>query len=597
MPTKPKRAKSPDSQFLFVNEDASTVTRTTKDAELDRTKQSHVQRQNFARKRRLRGQSISGQQSSSQSSVSPSPAIVEPSNEVPSSAQGAPSYGNDYFNIFQNLDLGEAQYYSTSPASLPQDPLDPRLFAMFSNPFASTASSPSVLTMPVGGFDASPFYRPDQSFDMSPPNYTATLPQRGSMNMSSPSRSSSRITSPIANNQRILEQWAPLLIQHYNTVILPEKFWKDVQKVPLGQIRHAPSIHSDMKACMSEPAHMYAFLASAAIQMLVREGKLLLPNVSEEDYQRVPTFFKTKAIQAVRTKLASGQIDHQVAVDVHKLYCTGIHADNPEVAEPHFQALLSMIESLGGLSTFDDYQQEKMIMIDCLAALKTLGVPRLLSTWAPGSLPDEILSSLESQSRYDFGLGVRLEAMFQALNATRLMTDAFSDLIQLLKMSAYLHDADQYIPEHHKWFSWRCLTLLHGLLSMPLRTEMDDRMECLRIAAAFWVALARSPQLGRRAASKSAHLLRQKLESTGIESLWGPHADCLLWVVVLGGICADNGDDLQWYVDVSRGAAGELGLNTPAGLQELFSQLLYDPPSQRDMLLRFAERMWPIVES
>ena len=79
MAPKPKQSKSPDAQFLFVNEDASTITRTTKDAELDRTKQSHVQRQNFARKHRMGEQSDPSPQASSGSSVSPSPVVAGPS--------------------------------------------------------------------------------------------------------------------------------------------------------------------------------------------------------------------------------------------------------------------------------------------------------------------------------------------------------------------------------------------------------------------------------------------------------------------------------------------------------------------------------------
>lgn len=596
MPTKPKRSKSPDSQFLFVNEDASTVTRATKDSELDRTKQSHVQRQNFARKRRLNSQSVSGPSTSTPSSVSPSPAIVDSSTETPSASQGGPSRGTEYIDVLQGIDFGDVQFQTTSPPVFTQELLDPRLSAMFSNPFATSASPLALSPRTSGIFESSRSYQPSHYFDMAAPNYDLNPLPREPTNLPSPPVPLTRISSPVANTQRILEQWAPPLIRHYNTVTLPDKFWRDVQKVPMGQMRHASAIHADMQACMSEPAHMYAFLASAAVQMLAREGRLLLPNVSEEDYHRVPTFFKTKAIQALRAKLAAGQLDHHIAIDVHRLYCTGIHADNAEVAEPHFQALLAMLEALGGLSTFDDYQMEKLVLPDCFAALTSLGVPRLAATWDPGQSMDDRVRNTGAWNQRDTRIAARMGTMFHTLNTDQTTTDVLSDLVELLRVSAYLHDLQHYVPDSYKWFVRRTLAILHRLLSIPLHAELDDKVDILRIAAAYWAALILAPEMGRRAASRSINVLRQKLEITDLDFLWAPHTDCLLWVVVLGGICADKDDDLQWYLDMARRAAKELGLSSTLQMEELFSELLYDPPSQRDMLLRFGARMWPAAE-
>lgn len=593
MPPKPKRSKSPESRFLFVNEDASTVTRTTKDAELDRTKQSHVQRQNFARKLRLQNQSVSATQTGSQSSVSPSPILAGPSTQVSSPSQPGPSQGQDYFEILRSIDLGDSLFQSTSPPSQAQDALDPQIRALFSDPFVSTIPSPTTAPRPSNIFDGSHPYRPGHFFDAPSPGYNVSPPTRITSNIARPAIPLSPISSPLANNARLLEQWAPPLIQHYNTIILPEKFWKDTQKVHLGQIRHAPAIHTDMQACMAEPAHMYAFMASAATQMIEREGRLLIPNVSQEDVQRVPTFFKTKAIQSLRGKLASGQLDHRIAVDIHRLYTSGIHSDNYEVAEPHFQVFLSMVENLGGLTTFDDYQLENMIMLDCTAALKHLGVPRLLAACDPGPLPEDTLFSLESQSQHHFQPGSMLETLVYSLNSCRLLTDSFLDLIQVLKMSFYLNTLHQYDPEQYRWFNGRALTILHRLLSMPLHFEMDDHTDSVRIATAYWTALLQAPVMGRRFAARSVHTLRTKLESTDLGYLWQPHTECLLWVAVFGGICSSDERDLEWFVNLARTAATEIGVRNLREVEELFSTLLYDPHSQRSLMVQFASRMWP----
>ncbi|KAH0848329.1 hypothetical protein AYO21_04357 [Fonsecaea monophora] len=591
MPPKAKRSKSPDSQFLFVNEDASTVTRTTKDAELDRTKQSHVQRQNFARKRRLREQSEAAPQTaSSQSSVSSSPAVAGPSS---STTQDAPSQGASYFDIIQNIDLEDPLFQSTSPQAIAHTSLDPQLSALFSDPFTSTPASPPIPSQHTSVFGSSHPYRPGQYFDTSSSSYNLPPPTRSVASVVSPSIPLGGVASPPTNAHRALEQWAPPLIKHYNTIILPEKFWKDTQKVSMGQFRHAPSIHADMQACMTEPAHMYAFLASAAAQMVAREGRLLLPNVSEEDNQRVPVFFKTRAVHALQTKLANGQLDHHTAVDLHRLYAAGIHSDNYEAAEPHFQALLSMVDALGGLSTFDDYQLERIFMLDCIAALKRLGVPRLVVTLDPGPLPEELLLRIESQSQLPFQPGSLLEILVDTFSECQILADSFADLIQVLKMSAFLAASPHYVHEYYKWFNWRTLIIVHRLLSMPLHCDLDDKADSVRIATAYCAVLLRSPTMGRRAACTSVNSLRAKLESTDLGLLWQPRTDCLLWVAVFGGVCCTGGEDLEWFVHLARTAATEIGVGNVRDLEDLLVAYLYDPYSQRELVLRFAGRIWP----
>jgi hypothetical protein len=338
---------------------------------------------------------------------------------------------------------------------------------------------------------------------------------------------------------------------------------------------------------------MYALLATAAAQMIAREGRLLLPNVPEENTHRVTTFFKTKAIQALRAKLSSGQLDHHTAVDIHRLYACGIHSDNDEAAEPHFQALLSMVEALGGLSTFDDYQQEKLFILDCIAALKRLGVPRLLMTLDPGPLPDETWSEVVSHSPHQFPPGSLLEALLEASPQCLVLSESITDLMEVSRVSVYLDTTPHYVEEYYQWFSWRTLIILHKLLSMPLHCEMDDKADSVRTALAFWTAILRSPFVGRRAASRSVPSLHAKLENTDLGTLWQPRTDCLLWISVFGGICCVEGEELDWFVHLARTAATEIGVGNARELEDLLTAFLYDLHSQRDVVLEFAARIWP----
>ena len=586
MPPKAKRSKTPDSQFLFVNEDASTVTRTSKDAVLDRTKQSHVQRQNFARKRRLREQSDPVPQVSSQGSVPPSPGLGDSSTQ-----EGLPNSAN-YFDMLQSIDLGDPLFQSTSPMSMSQSPLDPRLAALFSDPFAATPTSPPI-TSHIGTTYAAQAYRPGQYFDAPPSGYSIGQATRSPDTITSSLPPLGRVSSPPTSTHRALEQWAPPLIKYYNTVILPEKFWKDTQKVPLAQFRHAPLIHADMQACMAEPAHMYSLLASAAAQMISREGRLLLPNVSGEDTDRVTTFFKIKAMQASRSKLASGQFDHHTAIDVHRLYVVAILLENLEAAEPHLQSLLSMIDALGGLDTFDGYQLEKLVIMDCNTALARLGVPRLVVVLDPGSLPEEIMSDAVSLSPHRFPPGSMLEALFESFPQCAILFESFADLIEVVGVSTYMNSHSNYVHEHYRWFSSQTLVILHRLLSLPLHCEMDNKVDSARIATAYWIAVLRSPSLGRRTASKSVSTLRAKLETTELDSLWQPHTNFLLWISIFGGICCVEDEDLDWFVQLARTAAAELGIEDVKELEDLLAAFLYDVHSQRELVLQFAARIWP----
>ena len=563
------------------------MTRTTKDTELDRTKQSHVQRQNFARKRRSREQSSSTPTlvHSSHGSESPLSVLAGPSAQVRS-----PFLGRDDF-VFQNaenVDFEDLSALVLGPYGQHQDTVATGASTALETVFSPVSTSTAQHTP---AFDFPSPYRPGHSLE-TPADYSVVSRQHHTPPILSPSPPSGASAGPFASTQWILEQWAPPLIAHYNTVILPELFFADTRVVPMSRMRHAPSIHADMQACMSEPAHMYAFLASASIQMLVREGRLLLPDISETDHHRVPIFFKTKAIQALRPKLANGQLDHRLAVDIHRLYATAIHADNYSAAEPHFQALETIITTLGGLHTFDDYILEKMILLHWSGAIKRLSVPRLRVTWDPGPWPAAEGDRIKVREQIHPRAGSLFQPICQVYPLGSTLAEILTDLVELLRVSTYMGHQHEYNPAHYRWLSLRRMVLGFRLLSLAMHVETDERQECLRIALIFWIALTTSPSVGRRCASKSVPALRRRLENSGTDDLWHPYTDCLLWIVVMAGLCTSDEVDREWLSKVAADAAFEIEIVDLGGLEELLHGFLYDPSTQRDDLVAFAERMW-----
>lgn len=395
----------------------------------------------------------------------------------------------------------------------------------------------------------------------------------------------------------LLGKYISHLDHYHKTTILQEEFWKETRKFPLGHTRLVISVCADMHACVSNSGHMHSFLSLAAAHMLARGGQLLFPEVPEEICQRIPDLFNHGAIRALIARLNSDQPDKQTAVDVHNLYAAATHANNDEMTEPHSQGFVAMLDPVGGLGEFSNYHLERMIILDCTAALKRLMAPRLPPIWNSGPLPLEVQRSLESK-KYEYHT-IQIGFRAREVRAALLSFDGGDtlywnscELVGVVKMSVYLEYETEYVPEHWQWFSRQLLATQHRLLSMPSHLRLNDKLESFRLALAFWAALTRSPPMAREAASKLNHTLRDHLERSD-RWLWFSDPGLLLCVAVSGGISSSNENDLNWYVAFARRVASKIGLHTVNELEHLLSGFLYDPYSQGDFIMQFAACMWP----
>lgn len=638
-----KPSATPSSQFLFVNEDAATLNRSGKDAELDREKQSHVQRQNFA-KRRLQKE---------KAQATPDVPLDAIQQSSPRSSKGTPAAS--LTGPFPDLNF---------------EPLEPSLpeltdadiwLADFNAP--STTLDLRFRTANTPGQQSS--FALDLTLKDIPVSWghiQTQLTQTATRTaLSNPLRSS--LPHPLfAESGPVpsLSEWAPPLMRYYTTVLLREIFFHDTRLLPLSRLRHAPAVHEEMNDAMSHPAHLYSLLASVAIQMVRREGRLLTASsdgasdtVSRADCMRIILFFKTRAIEALRAALDSGPVTHKLVADVQRLMLVAYFSDAHEAAWPHFEAMNSMIGFLGGLSTFSDYFVETKILMHWAANIPRLTNPQVCMKWDPGPGPEDIRSITGLLRRTTMNHATR---GFASLTSAGILSpriqELAEDLADVLRFERYIYALAQNNPQtsnpdHFKWAFRRHIAIGYHLLGVDpytttstgtststssthslatAATTYDVRNEAIRIATIFFTGLSRSPNRGQRCGSQAVHRLREVLLSDPhlLSKKWncfslppyththarpsaaGPgdtssapasatasvSSSALLWVAIIGALTARApGAEYEWFVDLASSCAIYLGVSSIEDLEDRLGEFLYEPELQRGRLFGLWAKM------
>ena len=140
---------------------------------------------------------------------------------------------------------------------------------------------------------------------------------------------------------------------------------------------------------MSNPAEMYALLAANAGHSMGCSGRLDLPGMSAEHHERVTLLLISKSSEALQHRLASGAVTHRVVIAIQRMACAALYSSNSLTAEPHYRAAMSIMDQLGGLETFNDYEKERLIMHNLYYALRAKGAPELKLTQDLGHFPSD----------------------------------------------------------------------------------------------------------------------------------------------------------------------------------------------------------------
>ena len=547
MPAKKRRPKSKPSSFLFVNHNAESLTRPRKDPELVYEKQSHAQRHNLSRRRGLKEPDEAG--SSGSSHYHPEAAAV---HHTP-------------VNCMRNDEIGDLDLQAS--AWLSQDT---------GLPSTSYINPALISSQAISPFGTSRQANMSQS-------------QHGSAALVSHALQATQAHPLFHGQLQVLESLAPSLMQYHVTVLLPEKFYRDMTLVPLQKSRHASAIHTDMQTVLSEPAHLYSFLAAVAMQMRIREEKVMLPNLSDEVAARVPAFFRLRAIESIRRHLDEKITTPGLVTAVQRLVAFEYFNGDYESAHPHLEAMTMMMQGLGGMSTFNDYFVEQLALLDWSGALKRLTKPHLTATWDPGRGTPEIASVLDHLKSSSDGLGSRLHDVIEANGWHGSLTEATADMVEITRFNEWMRQRVYYEPTFCRWALQRHLAIGNRLLHMT--PAIDPKEEVLRIALIFFTALTRCPTSGKRCASTSIQSLRQKLGAQHSGFGWGADSDVLLWITVIGAFISRTAEYRTWFVGLARTSARVLGVITFGELETLMGAFLFERELHHEPLRSLAAEM------
>lgn len=542
------------SQFLFVNQDATSVLGKAADRQLNQSKQSHVQRQHFARKRQTQLESFC------QRSVR--------SNSWCKSAQD--------FSNWRNEEAPSEHQPSNSPIT-PISALQPT-FTSTGDGWESEAQS-DLSGDPVD----------TQFLNGASPDITE-LSQQYAANNEIPRPRQGYALDPFTSTTLTLHPAAPSLIHYYTNTMIPRIFAVDKRAANSSGLRHLHAFQKDMQGCLTDETQLYALLASSLVHMNRFEGKMRVPGISAEDRERAPLYFKTRAMASVRRQLADGNLDLGLFQVVYRLMATERCLGNREAAKTHFKALFALVNALGGVHSLDSYNKERVIHSDLFEAAQSLRSPDLPLTWDPGNLlADTMLKIAPPEPLKVLGsafLDKKLSKIFHVD-----MLDILLSLTTVVHMTVYswIPTAD-LTADDLSWQTLRRAAIEHRLLSFPsTHNDAGDHnfiQECTRVATLFWVAMYLADPMRVNLVAPFTFLLRQTLERSGLQSLWYPNCALLLWIVTTGAFIAKKGDEYNWFATMAAKLATYLEVTKVADLRKMLQRFLYIDTVQDQVLAK-----------
>lgn len=539
MPSKSRRRPLNASKFLFINQDAGSLLSSSGRSEVNQSKQIHVQRLYFARKREAALRAL--QETSVISNVSCDRLGESPDAEKAPELEAAnlPT-GPNIQRSGSDLVVATATYEQPAPPA-------------FEARTPTSAQSPIIGLSNICHSQSAPAEvpRPRPRFCMDP--FSSTTIE--------------------------IHPAAPSLMQYYASNMIPAMFLADIGASDQSARRIMRAFQEDMRDCMADEGNMYALLSSTSAHMYRWQGQLRIPGMQlDANDTNTTLYFRTKTIAAVRKKLANGQVDVGLFNDIYRLMSAETILGDLKAAQAHFQALLAVTEALGGVDALDGYRKERIIHTDLYGATQSLRCPSLPLTWDPGNLPAET----ELKIHYRFSLS-NLGSHFWDARISNLfhseMQSILADLIIVVHMTTHSYEHSDLSDEELSWLSLKRSALDHRLLAFPTKFKQPGDhnfiQECTRIATLFWMGMTLPGAVCKALLAPFVTHLMWTLKRSGLQSLWYPHSGLLLWITTIGAFMADDESEYSWFATMTAKVAGYLQIDTELQLENLLQGFLY----------------------
>jgi hypothetical protein len=543
-----KRAdRSPPPAFLFINRDATTIKSSGKHLKLDRIIQSHVQRS--ARRKILEEREKQSTTTSKENSTTAIDSRVDAPTPTHSSDDDDSPRKNTHLIPNTTRARDQSTGANNADSMLVRDP---------------------VVRLPT-----------PKDVGLSKHTHIPTPPS----SRTSPCREPTEIGENFLKNE-MLQKYAPALLQYWASTLLSERFYQDARCAPLRHTRHADAIKQELQDAMSRPSHLYSLLASVSMQALLRDGKLDLPDLSADDEGRLVLSLKSKALEAIRRELEAGNINHALARDVQRLTCTAYLSDMPDNALTHFEAMMSVVESLDGLRSFDNYFIESEAITHWHGSLRSLQKPAI-NIWKSIAEPAELDKLRASRSIAEGGTaGFRLQSMLHSGAISHGCASAVDELHSVLDFTSWIELQDTYNTTHARWATLQHLSIGYRLLNLHGISFLD---EAFRIAAVYFVALTRSSSLDQRVASASIFKLHEVMDLAlpSLEERDSPNQAAFLWIAVVGGLTAYGTAEEAWFGELAAQTAPKTRAISVKKLEKVLHSIIWDSSLLEDALRRF----------
>ncbi|KAL9109732.1 MAG: hypothetical protein Q9227_005601 [Pyrenula ochraceoflavens] len=629
MPSRSKKSQADEPPFLFVRESPANP-KTSNTNQTTRSKQRHVQRLFFARKKKQALLSVPSQTCVPPTNRTTTPSVDhDPKASSRGQALSSPSFGihsgSSILDLRVNVATGQHSKHIRNDAL--KDKSDESLITGgFDTPSSPQRKDSRRLSTP-----------PSKSDDSEDLNYcSCDTTWEASLQMDTPLRLSSERTTcwlsmisddhfdPFRASAVPIDESAHTLISYYMLSIIPSMFRADSQHTKAkksNQSRHMPALFEDIRACITDQAHFYSLLTSSASRMQRAEDKLLIPNESRGLGIEVVNDLKGHAIQALRSRLQDGHIDDLMVQDVYRLFAAETMSGNLLSAQIHLQALIHMVEVLGGLEKLSAYTMERVILADIFAAVQQVAAPKFPLDWDPGNLPQLIIPKTRcvSESPVYCILGKAFFAEEKDNVFHHDILSIFSDLIPLVHASIASWKSATSMPWHQKspgecednqctasfgpsdmhYLLLRRTAIEHRLLSFSSTKKAAGRQrdigEACRLTALLFIGMVLADPMRKKLTGGILTIIMRVLQQSGSISMWYPHTDLLLWVCSLASFAAEEADETAyytWFGALAAELSRRLNIASVASLRSKLKGYFYLDDTHQEAASRLWRRFW-----